>query len=74
MTRFRDFMTEDRSQELASLDVLNTEKLYLAAKKCKDYKDLHVKMKKMKKDFPDANKINFDKVDWNEIYKEIKSE
>jgi len=65
---------EDDSTYYASLDVDNTEKLYKMARASKNWKDFQKEMLKNKNLFPDKKQINFNKVDWEAVYKRTMDE
>jgi len=67
-TYFNSMLKEDESQYLAQLNIDNDEDIYKVASKAKTPEDLKVKMIAIKTKFPDAKKINFDKVNWKEVY------
>jgi hypothetical protein len=50
------------------MNISNVENLYKIAKGTKNATELKTKMINMKHQFPDIKKIDFKKVDWNEVY------
>ena len=59
------------SQYFVGLDIENTEVLYQKAMRTKNAGDLKDAMVAMKAKFPDAKKIDFDEVNWKEIYSDL---
>lgn len=72
MKSFKEFYTlseRDDNQYTVAVNVDNVEVLYRAAMKAKDAKDLEKILKKMKGEFKD--KVDLNKVDYEEIYKDL---
>jgi hypothetical protein len=66
----KKFINESKQDDtyFAGLDIENTEKIYQIAMRAKDSKSLEKSMDKVKSQFPDADKIDFSKVEWEEVY------
>ena len=71
MVKFSNFILENNDTDLASANVGNDEKLYNVAMKAHNSEDLKIAMLKLKTKFPDASKIKFDKVDWEEVFVDL---
>jgi len=72
MRTFNDFIIESKdSQYYAELSINNVEKLYQVAMRAKDGKGLEKAMLKMKTQFSDSDKIDFNKVDWDAAYTDL---
>ncbi len=77
MVTFNEFMNEKDiveskdSQHLAGLDIDNTEVLYQKAMRAKNPVELEKFMLSLKTKFPDAKDIDFNKLDWKSLYKDI---
>ena len=69
-----DLDEEDDNVYYARMNIDNTESLYKLAQKVKNAKELKDVMLKNKSKFPDAKKIDFDKLDWSEVYKNVMDE
>jgi len=66
-----DNVNEGKDTELASLNVSNDEKIYNVAMKSHNSEDLKKAMIKMKLKFPNKDKIDFNKVDWEEVFLDL---
>ena len=62
---------ENADTELASLNISNDEKIYNVAMRSHNSEDLKKSMLKMKLKFLDKDKIDFNKVDWEEVFVDL---
>ena len=83
MVTFNEFMKNNIVQEsdqesydsssmyLLTLNIENIEALYQKAMRAKNAEDLKKVMLAMKSKFPDAKDIQFNKISWDNVYKDI---
>ena len=72
MKTYSEYLIEKLDDtHFAGLDIENTQKIYNMAMRADNAADLKKSMIKMKKLFPDIDKINFDKVKWDKIFDEL---
>ena len=74
MVKFSEYLLNEAKEDdtfYASLDIENTQVLYQVAMRAKDASALEKSMVKMASKFPDAKRIDLNKVNWNSVYSDL---